>query len=392
MHVAWSADQQALQAQLRAYFADVISPELRERFESEGRGGDAYQSTRRKIGADGWLGVSWPAEYGGRGMSALEQCIFREEAERAGAPIPFITVDTVAPTLIRLGSDRQKEHYLPRVAAGEIEFAIGYTEASAGSDLAALRTRAVREGGDYVINGSKVFTTHGQVADYIWLAARTGPAEDRHRGISIFIVPTDAPGFSVTPLETMGGDDTTATYYDNVRLSPDHLVLGENEGWRLITSQLNSERTGVAGFVARYAVLFDELVAWARSSDGPHGGRVIDSPWVQQALARAHTRLETVRLHNWRLASSADAGTLEPPDASMVKVFGSESVQEVVRLMLEVLGTAGPLRAGSPGAVLQGRIETLFRSGIHYTFGGGTNEVQREIVAWKALGLPRSRR
>jgi 3-oxocholest-4-en-26-oyl-CoA dehydrogenase alpha subunit len=392
MHVAWSLEQRALQDRLRAYFAEVVPPELRDRFESEGRGGEAYQGARRKIGADGWLGVSWPAGYGGRGMSALEQCIFREEAERAAAPVPFITVDTVGPALIRYGSELQKQTYLPRIAAGEIEFAIGYTEPSAGSDLAALKTRAVRDGSDYVISGSKVFTTHGAVADYVWLAARTGSERDRHRGVSVFIVPTSAPGFSVTPLDTIGGHRTTATYYDSVRVSADHLVLGENEGWRLITSQLNNERVGVAGFVAQYAVLFDELLAWARASTGAGGQRVIDLPWVQQALAQAHVLLETVRLHNWRLASAADAGTLAPSDASMLKFFGSESVQEVVRLMLEVLGTAGSLRPGSPGAVLQGRVETLFRSGIHYTFGGGTNELQREIVAWQRLGLPRSGR
>lgn len=390
MRIAWEPEQLELQQELRTYFAELIPPEIRERIRLEGRAGETYHRTRRRMGTDGWLGVGWPVEHGGRGMSPLQQCIFREEAERAGAPIPFITLDTVGPTLIRFGTDAQRRAYLPPILRGESEFAVGYSEPAAGSDLAALTTRAVRDGDGYVITGSKIFTTHAQVADHIWLAARTGAPDDRHRGISIFIVPTDTPGFSVTPMETVVADVTTVTYYDEVRVPAENLVLGENEGWRLITTQLNSERAGIAGFAARTAALFDELVAWARTPAG--GARVIDEPWVQHALARAHTLLEAVRLHNWRLASEAEVGELAAADASMVKVFASEAVQDATRLMLEVLGARGALTTGSPGAVLHGRVEHAYRAVLLYTFGGGTNEIQREIVAWQGLGMTRGRR
>jgi hypothetical protein len=390
MHIAWGTEQLELQQQLRDYLAELITDDVRERFRVEGRGGQTYQGVRRRLGQDGWLGVGWPVEHGGRGLSPLEQCIFREEAERAGAPVPFITLDTVGPALIRFGTDEQRRRYLPPILRGESEFAIGYSEPAAGSDLAALTTRAVRDGDDYVINGSKIYTTHAQVADHVWLAARTGDEDARHRTLSIFIVPTDSPGFSVTELDTIVADVTTVTYYDNVRVPAANLMLGENEGWRLITSQLNSERAMIGGFAARTAALFDEVLDWLRQPQGPT--RPIDQPWIQAAMARAHALLEAVRLHNWRLASAAERGDLAAADASMVKVFASDSVQEATRLMLEVLGTSAMLSADSPGALLRGRLEHAYRAVMLYTFGGGTNEIQREIVAWHGLGMPRGRR
>jgi alkylation response protein AidB-like acyl-CoA dehydrogenase len=390
MQIAWGTEQLELQQQLRGYLAELITDDVRERFRVEGRGGQTYQAVRRRLGQDGWLGVSWPVEHGGRGLSPLEQCIFREEAERAGAPVPFITMDTVGPALIRFGTDEQRRRYLPPILRGESEFAIGYSEPAAGSDLAALTTRAVRDGDDYVINGSKIYTTHAQVADHVWLAARTGDEDARHRTLSIFIVPTDSPGFSVTELDTIVADVTTVTYYDNVRVPAANLMLGENEGWRLITSQLNSERAMIGGFAARTAALFDDVLDWLRRPQGP--ARPVDQPWIQAAMARAHALLEAVRLHNWRLASAAERGDLAAADASMVKVFASESVREATRLMLEVLGAGAMLAADSPGALLRGRLEHAYRAVMLYTFGGGTNEIQREIVAWHGLGMPRGRR
>jgi 3-oxocholest-4-en-26-oyl-CoA dehydrogenase alpha subunit len=391
MNLGLSATQLELRDQVRRYFAELLTPEVRARVEREGHGGPESRRLRRQMGTDGWLGIAWPEEYGGRGLSPLENYIFREEAERATVPVSFLTLDTIGPTLMRHGSEEQRAAYLPGILRGELLFAVGYSEPNAGTDLAALTTRAVRDGDEYVINGTKAFTTHADVADYIWLAARTGRRENRHAGISILIVPTDTPGLTVTPMHTLVGERTTMTYYEDVRVPSAQLVGPENGGWKLITAQLNRERALIGVFAGRTFQLLDDVLGWARTTATSAGGRVIDIPWVQIALARVHALLEPVRLHNLRLAAGTERGELGAGDASMVKTLASEVAQEAAQLMLQVLGEAGGLCAGSPGAELEGRLERAYRSAILHSFGGGTNEIQREITARMSLGMPRVR-
>ena len=250
MHLAYTPEQERLRQELRDYFAGLMTPELRRSLADPGGDygdGEAYRAIVRQLGRDGWLVLGWPQEYGGRGGSMLDQLIFTDEAATAGVPVPFLTINTVGPTIMRFGTAEQKERYLPRIAAGEIHFSIGYSEPEAGTDLAALRTRAVRGTGtvDYVINGQKMWTSLIQYADYVWLACRTDPEAPRHRGLSILIVPTDAPGFSWTPVRTMAGPTTSATYYSDVRVPASALVGEENRGWPLITNQLNHERVAL---------------------------------------------------------------------------------------------------------------------------------------------------
>lgn len=392
MFLSLNPEQRRLQTQLRDYFGKLLPEPVLAQIRAEERDGPEIRRVRAKLAADGWLGVAWPREYGGRGLSAVEQCIFREEAERASAPIPFITLDTVGPALINFGSEEQKAQYLPKILSGATEFAIGYSEPEAGSDLAALRTRAYRDGDEYVITGTKMWTTHAQVADYVWLAARTGTEADRHRGISILIVPTDSQGFSFTPIDVLVQDKTNVTYYDQVRVPAANLVLGENQGWKLITTQLNHERAGVAGFNGRNQRTLELVLAWATETKDNRSRRIIDQPWAQQALGRAQVLLRTVQMHNYRLAALAGADAMTAADASAVKVVASEAGLEATRLMMEVVGQASAITEGSAGAVLHGRLERNYRAGLLYTFGGGTNEVQREIVAWNALKLPRATR
>jgi alkylation response protein AidB-like acyl-CoA dehydrogenase len=286
--------------------------------------------------------------------------------------------------LMAHGSDAQRRAYLPRILAGELQFAIGYTEPHAGTDLAALSTSAVRDGDHYIVNGQKVFTSLADQADYIWLAVRTD-ASARHKGISILIVDRDAPGITMQPTHTLGDNRTFTVFYDNVRVPVDRLVGGENAGWRMITTQLNYERISLftAGIIDR---LFDETLAWARQT------RVIDVPWVQQNLARVRAGSDVLRMFNWRQCWNIDRGELPAHEASSVKVFGSEMYVETTRLLREVLGAAGNLRRGSPGALLQGRLERYHRSLLVLTFGGGANEIQRDIIATVGLGLPRAQR
>jgi alkylation response protein AidB-like acyl-CoA dehydrogenase len=390
MRIDYTDAQRALREHLRGYFASLVTPEYeREIVETEG-GGPEYRRVLRALGRDGWLGVGWPKEYGGQGRSAVEQFIFFDCAAYAGILLPTLTINAVAPAIMAHGTETQKRTILPRILSGELHFAIGYTEPSAGTDLASLRTRALRDGDSWVINGNKLYTSQAEYADYIWLAARTDPEAPKHEGLSIFMVPTDAPGYKITPIWTMGGFRTNATYYDDVRVPADALIGPENGGWWLIVTQLNHERVALMtpGMLDR---LHDDVVAWARATPLSDGRRVIDQPWVQLNLARLKAKLEALRLANWKQAWSMAAGSLNYADASVVKVFGSELNVEGYRLLLEVLGAAGAVRRGGPGALLQGRLEHLYRGHAPIlTFGGGTNEVQRDIIAMAGLGMPRA--
>ena len=391
MHLSYAPEQERLRSELRSYFAALMTPEWRAGLEGGDYGdGEAYREVVRQLGRDGWLALSWPAEYGGRDATMMDQLIFTDEAAAAGVPVPFLTINTVGPTIMRYGTAEQKAFYLPRIAAGELHFSIGYSEPEAGTDLASLRTRAVRDGDSYVINGQKMWTSIIHQADYVWLACRTDPDAPRHKGLSIIIVPATADGFSWTPVPTMSGPVTSATYYSDVRVPASSLVGSENGGWPLITNQLNHERVALTS-AAPILTALREVTAWARETRLASGQRVIDSEWVQVSLARVHAKAEFLKLTNWRIASAAGAG-LGPAAASATKVFGTEFATEAYRLLMEVLGANAAVRDGSPGAVLAGRVERMHRSALILTFGGGTNEVQRDIVAAAALGLPISRR
>lgn len=394
MHLDYTDDQRALSSELRAYFADLMTDEVCEALQGAHETSPVRLEIFRQLGRDGMLGIGWPKAYGGQGRSAIDQFIFFDEAQRSGCPMPFVTLNTVGPTLMAHGSEEHKAAYLPGILAGEIQFAIGYSEPGAGTDLASLTTRAVRDGAEWVISGQKIFTSGANEADYIWLACRTNPDAPNHKGISIIIVPTDSPGFSHTPIVTVGNATTTATYYDEVRVPVANLVGAENEGWKLITSQLNHERVGLAAVGALSFQLYDEVVAWAAetlASDGAEAA-VLDQGWVQMDLARCHAKLEAMKLLNWQMAAAVAADSLTPARASAVKVYGTEAVSDIYHLLLGVLGAGAHFREGSPGALLAGRVEAAARTAQINTFGGGVNEVQREIVAWTGLKMTRGGR
>jgi alkylation response protein AidB-like acyl-CoA dehydrogenase len=345
----------------------------------------------KQMAEDGWLGIGWPTEYGGQGRSAIEQYIFFDESMRAGAPVPMLTINTVGPTIMQFGTPEQKQFFLPKILAGDIHFCIGYTEPESGTDLASLQTRAVKDGDEYVINGQKIYTSLAGGADYIWLATRTDPEVAKHKGISMFIVPMDTPGIKVVPMHLLGDHNINYTFYEDVRVPAANLVGGENNGWSLITNQLNHERVTLcsSGIVER---ALGDTTAWAQNTKLADGRRVIDQEWVQVHLARIYARLEFLKLINWKVAWTATQGHLDVADASTTKVFGTEFYMEAFKLMMEVVGQAGYLTRGSPEAVLAGRLESYARSLVILTFGGGTNEIQRDLIAIFGLGLPRSLR
>lgn len=381
-----SPETKQLRADLRAYFASIISAEDARDLVDQTEGGPTFFRILKQMGSDGWLGLGWPEKYGGRGEDPEAQFVFYDEVIRANAPLSLVSLNTVAPALMQHGTEAQKEFFLPPILAGELTFAIGYSEPGAGTDLASLRTSARMEGDELVINGNKLFTSAGVFADWVWLAVRTDPDAPRHKGISVVMVPTSAPGFSATEIHTVGGISTAATYYDDVRVPLSNVVGELNEGWRLITTQLNHERVALAARGGIANELYGQVVEWARTE--PFGdGHVIDLPWVRSTLAEVYALCAAADLVNLRLVADVAAGTLGGGNAAAAKVIGTETVVEVYGKLQEVLGVAGLLRPGFTGAAIRGRVETLARRAQNNTFGGGTNEVMRDIIAAKTLGM-----
>ena len=395
MRIALDPEHLTLRAELREYFEQLVTPERKAGLASAtGEFGEAgvYKEVIRQIGSDGWLGIGWPKEYGGQARSMIEQLIFTDAAAVAGVPIPYLTLNTVGPTIMRYGTDEQREFFLPKILAGDLHFSIGYSEPGSGTDLASLKTKAVREGDEWVVNGQKMWTSLIQYADWIWLACRTDPDLPRHKGLSMIMIPAQAPGVSFTPVHTVAGVSTSATYYQDVRVPVTNLVGELNGGWSLMTNQLNHERVSLTSAAPTVHSL--KLVReWAQQTKNPDGQRVIDTEWVQIALGRVHARVEALSLLNWKLAADADAQVdLSPAEASAIKVYGSELNTEVYRILMEIVGPHAGIAAGSPGAVLAGRLERFYRSSLVMTFGGGTNEIQRDIIAMVGLAMPRAPR
>lgn len=389
MYIDTTPEQKALQAQVRSMMADLMTPELQQELLTQEGGGPHYYAAMKELAKGGWLGVGWPEDAGGQGRGPIDEFLFFDEVHRSGFPIPLLTLNTVGPTLLAYGSDEQKAELLPKILAGELHFSIGYSEPSAGTDLASLKTRADREGDEYVINGQKIWISLADFADVLWCACKTDP-EARHKGISMIMVPMDAPGVSFTPIQNLGDSNIHAVYLDNVRVPVANRVGPENGGWRMITKQLNHERIALM-MVGPLARLSEEVRDWARQErDGD--GVLLDRPWVRRSLAVVEAKLEALRLLNWRQAWKMTQGHVSMEEASGLKVFGSEFYVEGYRALLEILGVPGMLPAGTPGSILRGELERHYRATLVLTFGGGVNEVQRDIIAMAGLGLPRAGR
>ncbi|GGK59939.1 acyl-CoA dehydrogenase family protein [Nocardia camponoti] len=376
-------EQTQLRAELRSYFATLVTDEEQAAMAVD-RHGDAYRAVVRRMGTDGWLGVGWPKEFGGQGFGPMEQQIFFNEAVRADVPLPLVTLLTVGPTLQVYGTDEQKRKFLPGILSGDVHFAIGYSEPEAGTDLAALRTTAVRDGDEWVINGQKIFTTGAHEADYVWLACRTGTPESRHRGITILIVDTKDPGYSWTPIITCdGAHHTNATYFDDVRVPVSMQVGEENRGWRLITTQLNHERVSL-GPSGKIEQLYDRLRDWSAAHD------VLTEPAVQRALGKVRTMVRLNELLNWQVAAADPAAAQNEviADASATKIFSTESLQEAGRITEEIIGRYGD-PADETTADLLTWLDRRTKQNLVVTFGGGVNEIMRELVATAGLALPR---
>ena len=400
MFIGYNTRQEELRAELRAYYRELLTPEVREALAAEAGCGPVHREIVGRLGRDGWLTVGWPTEYGGRGYSAVEQFVMFDESVASGAPIPMLTINTVGPTLMQFGTEEQKQFFLPKISKGEITFCIGYSEPDAGTDLASLTTRAVRDGDEYIINGQKTWTSLAKDADYIWLAARTNPEVKKHKGISLFCIPMDTPGLSIQPLDLLSTHDINHTFFDDVRVPASTLIGEENGGWGLITSQLNRERVTIcsSGMVTK---ALEETIDYAKNTKRADGTRLIDAPWVQRNLAEVTAGLEYLRLANWQVAwtvatkidgQQPDMDTIAGfiADSSGVKVYGTEFYTRAYRKLMEVYGPQATVARGSIGHLT--RLEMQYRSTVILTFGGGTNEMQRDLISQFGLGYPKADR
>jgi len=380
--------QRAFKDEVRAYFSTLVSDE--DKLEMmENRHGPAYHRNIKQMGSDGWMGVGWPVEYGGKGLGEIEQQIFANEAARGDIHLPSVTLQTVGPTLQAFGTPKQKDMFLGKILSGDVHFAIGYSEADAGTDLASLRCSAKKDAnGDWVVNGQKMWTTGGHAADYIWLAVRTDPDAPKHKGISVLIVDTKDPGYSWTPIVTCDGSHhVNATYYNDVRVPADMLVGEENAGWRLITTQLNHERI-MLGPAGRLEGLRDEVIAWARERKAPDGTPLLEVPSVRDTLARVTVSFRVNELLNWQVAGGSADQQAAVADASSSKVFASDEVQRLGLALEEIVSAYGD-PADPETATLLHTLDATSKRNLVLTFGGGVNEVQRELIAMFGLGLPK---
>jgi alkylation response protein AidB-like acyl-CoA dehydrogenase len=358
---------------------------LAEYARGEGTPGPETRRFHEALDERGWMRMCWPVEYGGEGRDPLYRFIFIETMEYWGMPYGNLTFTSIAPTLIAFGSEAQKKEYLPGIWKGEMRFALGYSEPNAGTDLASLRTRAERAGDDWIIQGQKIWTSLVESSTHIWLAARTDPDAPKHQGISVFIVPVDAEGVTIRPLQTMSGMRTNETFYDGVRVPAENLVGPLDGGWNIVMYALNFERVGLAaaGDLARE---FDVLVAHLKE----RRPELLADPVTRNRLAELKIDLHCQRALATRNAHTIALGGIGIGEASMAKVHGSELRYRLANTAMDLLGRYGGLSEESGElAPMAGGMQYTWRMSPILRFGGGTNEVQRTIIATRHLGMPR---
>ncbi len=393
MLIQLSPKQAKLKAELQEYFEGLITPALKSELNDPNHfegGGPEFKKAMRTMGVDGWIGLSWKKELGGKELSPMEQYIFVETVMRTGFPFPFLTTESVGPMIAEHGSDWAKEEIATKILKGELFFGIGYSEPNSGTDLASLQTKAIKDSNGYLINGQKMWTSLANVSDYIWLAARTDFEAKNHKGISMFIVPTDDPGFSMTAINTLGDVRTNATFYDNVRVPETHLVGQPNQGWSLITSQLNLERLALVNH-GPVEELYKNVLKLAATTKINNDQYLTDLSWVKNNFAQVYSGIEALKLICWKQTWIMESGHLNMAEASVAKVYGSEFFIQAYRLLMEIMGELSLLKNDSELSILNAKLERMYRTASILTFGGGTNEVQRDIIAMAGLLMPRTR-
>ncbi|MBL7212066.1 MAG: acyl-CoA dehydrogenase family protein [Desulfobacteraceae bacterium] len=387
MDFGFKKEESELIEEVREFIEQKITSELVEETHQLGAiyGGAEAREFIKKLGARGWLTPAWPRDYGGLDSSEMVTYIIRDEMAYAGLPLYFVAAYNAGPMILRDGSEEMKREFLPPIARGEIEFALGYTEPQAGSDLAALNIRAEDRGDHFLLNGQKMFNTSTHVADYHWLAARTNFDGPKHKGISLMVVDLKSPGITIRPLITMAGWRTNEVYYDDVVVPKKNMMGEKNRGFYYLMGALDFERMFAP---SAYKRLFEEIVDYARET--VFNGRPLSKdPLIRQKLAQMAIELEVSKLLYYQLAYILDREKIPNYQASMEKMFATEVAQRICNTGMEVLGLYGQLKKGDPRAPLAGKLEFFYRSSVVETIYAGTSEIQRNIIAERGLGLPR---
>ena len=389
MNFEWSAEEKSFRAQVREFITATAGPEVADpRRDGMGQLVDSPErrAFMKRLSEQGWLGMSWPKEYGGAEAPGIYEYLLNEELAAAGAPFIGKGVGIVGKTIIRHGNERLKKEFLPKILNAEVEFAIGYTEPNSGSDLASLSMRAVKQGDGWVLNGQKRFTTSAHFADWYWVAARTDPEAPKHKGITLFLVPMNAPGITITNMDTIGDERTNEVFLDDVFVSDDYVVGEVNKGWYYISEALDFERFTlftVSAYIKRYERMRDYLRTATRD-----GKPLREDPHVRRFLAWSAVGIEAARMHCIRVISKAAAGEVPNIESAMFKLWTTQLGQRIADEFLTICGVAGALKRDEPYAPLDGRFEFTYRYSVVDTVGAGTSEVQRNIVARRGLGLP----
>ena len=384
MDFGFSKEEEAFRQVVRDFLKKEVTPEIIKEGESGIGWGPHTWGLVRKLGARGWLTPTWPKEYGGLGLPSIYRFIIHEELDYAEAlPHEALTVGAgvAGPTIMLYGSEEQKRDYLPRIARGEIEFALGYTEPQAGSDLASLQIRAEEREDHYVFNGQKVFNTRCHFSQYHWIAARTDPNVVKHRGISLFIVDLSSPGITLRPLWGIDGTRTNEVFYDNVIVPKKNLVGEKNRGFYYTVTALEFERVLSVGRVKK---IFEELVDYVNKTPS-----LRENDLVRQKIAQIATEIEVAKLFVYRLAWLQAKRTVANYEAAASKLFSSELSQRMAATGMEIMGLLGLLQGDSKRAPMHGKMEYLVRETLLNTIAGGTSEVMRNIIATRGLDLPR---
>lgn len=384
MEFTWTEDQKAFRKEIREFLRQELTPRLRASDDG------ISKEFSMKLGQKGWIGLPWPKEYGGQGLGHMERLIYSEEMHLQGAPIGFhhIAERQMGPSIIMVGTDEQRAEFLPRISRGELSVAIGYSEPDTGSDLAGVKTRAVRDGDDYVINGAKIWNNAAN-SDYMWLAARTDPDAPKHRGISVFLVDLKTDGVTISPIDNMANQPGfTLVNFENTRVPKTVMVGEENQGWYVVAANLDFERSGIER-VARFYPLWQDFLSFVKKTRF-NGRKLIDDPKVRNSIAETQIEFEVGRLMCYKVAFETSMGRAPNIEASVSKLFGCEVSQKMARTMCDVLGLYGQLEPDSPFAPLAGRVQRAWIYAITSTIAGGTSEIMRNIIANRGLGLPRS--
>jgi alkylation response protein AidB-like acyl-CoA dehydrogenase len=393
MDFRFTAQEEAFRTEVHDFIEKECPPELRggrmSLFEQIGN----LFAWRKKVAEKGWVAPAWPKEYGGAGMTIMEQFIYNLESARMRAPAPILigglAVAVIGPTIIIYGTEEQKQKHITKILAGEEMWCQGFSEPGSGSDLASAQTRAVKDGDDYVINGQKIWTTLAHMSQYMLLLARTDPDVPKHKGLSYFIVPMDAPGVTTRPLYNMANThEFNEVFFDNVRIPAKNLVGEENRGWYQAVTTLDIERSNIGSAVGQHQSV-EDLISFAKENGGNGVVRIGPDPTVRYELAERYIETEASMLLSYRLISMQNKGMIPNYEASATKLYSMELNQRIANTGLKVLGLYGQLGRGGKHSPLRGRFEFTYLRSVANTIEGGTSEIQRNIIATRGLGLPR---